>query len=113
MIILDTILVGGIKFVLRKIVDAVEAELDDDRLLREELLATQLRLELGEIDEDEFARRERALLDRIRELQARRRAASAADGDGLPVAGDPTEGGAFTVTVEATFDDDADDRDRR
>ena len=49
MIILDTLLVGGIKFVLRKIVDAVEAQLNDDSVLHEELLAAQMRLELGEI----------------------------------------------------------------
>jgi len=38
-IILDTLLVGGIKFVLGKIADAVEAEMADDTVWREELLA--------------------------------------------------------------------------
>ncbi len=49
MIILDTLLVGGIKFVLGKIAAAVEAEMADDTVWREELLAAQMRLELGEI----------------------------------------------------------------
>jgi hypothetical protein len=51
-IILDTLLVGGIKFVLRKIVDAVESQLNDDSVLHEELLAAQMRLELGEISQE-------------------------------------------------------------
>ena len=55
MIILDTLLVGGITFVLRRIAEAVDSQLDDADTLREELLAAQMRLELGEIGPDEFA----------------------------------------------------------
>jgi hypothetical protein len=80
-IILDTLLIGGIKFVLGKIAAAVEAELTDDTALREELLSQQMRLELGEIGAEEFAERERALLDAIREVRARRTEESAPDGD--------------------------------
>jgi hypothetical protein len=71
-IILDTLLVGGIRFVLGKIADAVEAEMSDDTVWREELLAAQMRLELGEITEAQFARIERELLARIREIRERR-----------------------------------------
>ena len=71
MIILDTLLVGGIKFVLGKIVAAVEAEMADDTVWREELLAAQMRLELGEITERQFAETERELLGRIREIRER------------------------------------------
>jgi hypothetical protein len=73
MIILDTLLVGGIKFVLRKIVDAVEAQMNDDSVLREELLAAQMRLELGEITDEEFAAVEADLLARLREIHERQR----------------------------------------
>ena len=73
MIILDTLLVGGIKFVLRKLVDAVEAQLNDDSVLREELLAAQMRLELGEITDEEFAEVEADLLARLREIHERQR----------------------------------------
>ena len=55
MIILDTLLLGGIKFVLGKIAAAVDAELNDDTALKEELLAAQMRLEMGELSEEEFA----------------------------------------------------------
>ena len=71
MIILDTLLVGGLKFVLGKIASAVEAEMSDDTVWREELLAAQMRLELGEITERQFATIERDLLARIREIRER------------------------------------------
>jgi hypothetical protein len=71
-IILDSLLIGGLRFVLNKIVQAAEAELDDDTVLREELLAAQMRLELGEITPAQFAAAERALLARLREIRERR-----------------------------------------
>jgi hypothetical protein len=80
-IILDTLLVGGIKFVLRKIVDAVEAQLNDDSVLHEELLAAQMRLELGEITEDEFAVVEADLLARLREIRELQRGVAAEPGE--------------------------------
>ena len=81
MIILDTLLIGGIKFVLGKLVAAVDAELNDDSVYREELLAAQMKLELGELTEDEFAERERALLDAIREVRERRTGAQEDPGE--------------------------------
>jgi hypothetical protein len=99
-IILDTLLVGGIKFVLRKIADAVEAQLTDDGVLREELLAAQMRLELGEITEAEFAELEADILARLREIRERQRG--------------PTPPGEMRITgIEAsTFaDEPADDED--
>ena len=80
MIILDTLLIGGLRFVLEKLAAAVEAETDDDTALREELLAAQMRLELGEIDEAEFARVERRLLRAIAEIRARRQGDARAPG---------------------------------
>jgi hypothetical protein len=98
-IILDTLLVGGLKFVLGKIASAVDAELSDDTVWREELLAAQMRLELGEITERQFAEIERELLARIREIRERQQ-------------GPPDAPGTFRVTeIEAsvldgdTFDD--------
>lgn len=81
MIILDTLLVGGIKFVLRKIVDAVEAQLNDDSVLHEELLAAQMRLELGEITDEEFANVEADILTRLREIRERQRGVAPEPGE--------------------------------
>ena len=71
MLIVDRLLVGGIKFVLGKVAAAVEAELNDDSHLREELLAAQMRLELGEMSEEEFAVFEADILARLREIRER------------------------------------------
>jgi len=71
LLIVDRILLGGIKFVLGKIAAAVDAELNDDSRLREELLAAQMRLELGEMTGEEFARFEADILSRLREIRER------------------------------------------
>ena len=69
MFILDSLLIGSIRFVLEKVVAAAEAEAQDDTSLREQLLEAQMQLELGEISDAEFAAVERELLARIRELK--------------------------------------------
>jgi hypothetical protein len=69
MFILDTLLVGSIRFVLGKVVAAAESEMQDDSLLREQLLEAQMRLELGEISEEEFAEVEHDVLQRIRDIK--------------------------------------------
>jgi hypothetical protein len=67
--ILDTLLIGSLRFVLDKVVAAAEAEMQDDTALREQLLEAQMQLELGEITEKEFAKIERDILARIREIK--------------------------------------------
>jgi hypothetical protein len=100
MIILDTLLIGGFTFVLRRIAEAVDAQLEDADSLREDLLAAQMRLELGEITEAEFAAVERSVLDRLREL--RRRDEEGAAGGGLRVTGvEAITVAGETVQVEA------------
>ena len=74
MIIVDRMLVSGIRWVLEKVVAAAEAELDDAPKLREELLAAQMRVELGEITEDEYRDLEKGILARLREIQERQKA---------------------------------------
>jgi hypothetical protein len=76
--ILDTMLIGGLRFVFDKIAAAVDTELTDDSALREQLLAAQMRLELGEIGEEEFATIEADVLDRLREIRDRRQGSDAA-----------------------------------
>ena len=44
MFILDSLLIGSLRFVLDKIVQAAEAEMQDDTALREQLLEVQMRL---------------------------------------------------------------------
>ena len=75
----------------------MDAELNDDGVLREELLAAQMRLELGEISEEEFKDVERELLARIREIHERQRGPAPAPGE-LRITG-----------IEASFGGDEDD----
>ncbi|HYM23311.1 MAG TPA: gas vesicle protein GvpG [Vicinamibacterales bacterium] len=72
MFILDSMLIGSLRFVLDKIVAAAEAESKDDSALREQLLEAQMQLELGDITEEEFAGIERDILTRIREIKGTR-----------------------------------------
>lgn len=69
MFILDSLLIGGLRFVLDKVVAAAEAEMNDDTALRDQLLEAQMRLELGEISEDEFAEIEKDVLAAIRAIK--------------------------------------------
>ena len=70
MFILDSLLIGSLRFVLDKLLAAAEAEAQDDSALREQLLEAQMRLELGELSEAEFREIESAVLARIREIKA-------------------------------------------
>jgi len=102
-IIIDTLIFGGIRFVLDKIAAAVDAELTDDTALKEELLEAQMRRELGELSDAEFAEIERDLLDMIRAVRERRR-------------GGQEEAGELRITgIEATVwsDEDEGDENRR
>ena len=95
MVIIDTLLIGGIRFVLDKVAAAVETELNDDGALREQLLAAQMRVELGEMSQEEFDVFEADILARLREIRERRQ------GSG-PVTVDPNE---YKISgIEATFE---------
>jgi hypothetical protein len=72
--ILDTLLIGGIRFVLEKVAAAADAEANDESALRELLLEAEMQRELGEITNREFAKREREILARMREIKGGRRA---------------------------------------
>jgi hypothetical protein len=78
MFILDSMLIGGLRFVFDKIAAAVDTELNDDTALREQLLAAQMRLELGELSRSEFDEFEADILARLREIRDRRQGAGAA-----------------------------------
>ena len=69
MFILDSILIGSLRFVLEKVVAAAEAEMNDDTALRDQLLEAQMQLELGEITDEEFAEIERDVLAAIRDIK--------------------------------------------
>jgi hypothetical protein len=69
MFLLDSLVIGGLRFVLDNIVAAADAENGDESELREKLLEAQMQLELGEITGEDFAQIERSILLRIREIK--------------------------------------------
>jgi len=78
MFLLDSMLIGGLRFVFDKIAAAVDTELNDEPALREQLLAAQMRLELGEMSHAEFDELEADILARLRDIRDRRQGAGAA-----------------------------------
>jgi Gas vesicle protein G len=95
LLIIDSLLIGGIRFVLDKIAAAVETELNDDSALREQLLAAQMRVELGEMSQEDFDALEAEIIVRIREIKERQR------GGHPPVI---APGGMKVTGIEATFE---------
>jgi hypothetical protein len=77
-LIIDNLIIAGVRFVLEKVVAAVDTEMNDDSVLRERLLDAQMRVELGEMDQDEFAEFEDDILARIREIKERQRGGESA-----------------------------------
>jgi hypothetical protein len=69
--LLDSLLIGGLRFVLDKVATVVDTELNDDTALREQLLAAQMRVELGEMSQGEFDALETEILARLREIRER------------------------------------------
>jgi hypothetical protein len=78
MLIIDSLIISGVRFVLDKVVAAVDAEMNDDSVLRERLLAAQMQVELGEMTQAEFDELEADILVRIREIKARQRGGESA-----------------------------------
>jgi hypothetical protein len=78
MLIVDSLIIAGVRFVLDKVAAAVETELNDDTVLRERLLEAQMRVELGEMSQAEFDEFEADILARIREIKERQRGGESA-----------------------------------
>lgn len=95
MFLLDSLLINGISFVLDKVAAIADAEINDPDRQRERLLEAQLKLETGEITEEEFAAIESDVFERIREIKARTQPEEVVIDDEHRVAG-----------VEITVDDD-------
>ena len=78
MLIIDSLIISGVRFVLDKVAAAVETEMNDDTVLRERLLDAQMRVELGEMSQAEFDEFEADVVARIREIKERQRGGESA-----------------------------------
>jgi Gas vesicle protein G len=73
----------GTKWTLDKVDRVVREQLTDDTPIKEDLMALQLQLEMGEIDDAEYVRREAELMQRFREVREWREKL------GMPTSGGP------------------------
>jgi hypothetical protein len=74
MFLIDDLLlapVSGFKFILGQIQKMADQELNDDTVIKEQLLELQMRFELEEISDEEFQEREAELFARLRALKLR------------------------------------------
>src|SRR5919202_1662436 len=100
-----TLPVAGMKFVFQQVADLADAELNDESTVHEQLLLLQVQLEDGDIDEDEYLEREAELMQRLRDIKARKRAQQQQEYELPPEAeADVTVRRRFVV--ETPFDDD-------
>ena len=85
--------VAGIKWSLGQVQAVVEQELTDDTPVKQDLMELQMQLELGDIDDDEYVRREAELMQRLREVRAwKERLGKGVSGGPVRVARDTGEG---------------------
>ncbi|MEA2760987.1 MAG: hypothetical protein QOD47_271 [Gemmatimonadaceae bacterium] len=73
----------GTKWTLDKVDRVVREQLTDDTPIKEDLMALQMQLEMGEIDDEEYVKREAELMQRFREVREWREKL------GMPTSGGP------------------------
>jgi hypothetical protein len=84
--------VAGIRWALGQVQSVVEEELTDDSSVKQELMELQMLLELGDIDDAEYVRREAVLMQRLREVRDwRERLGKGVSGGPVRVARDEDE----------------------
>jgi uncharacterized membrane protein len=69
-----TMPVSGFRFILEQLQQMAERELYNEATIREDLLLLQLRLEEGEITEEEYRAQEAEIMARLRAARAYRQA---------------------------------------
>ena len=62
--------VGATKWSLNQVMKIVEEELTDDTTVKQDFMALQMKLELGEIDDEEYVEQEAIIMARLREVRA-------------------------------------------
>ena len=68
--------IRGVHWLAKKVAEAAEGELLDEDRVRNELLELQMRLDIGDITEEEYDEQEKVLVEQlnaIREAKAERR----------------------------------------
>ena len=74
MLFIDDLLLlpySGFRFILGQLQKIADQELNDESVIKEQLLELQMRLELEEVSEEEFTEREAELFARLRAIKMR------------------------------------------
>ena len=74
MLIIDDLLflpINGFRFILGQIQKFADQELNDESVIKEQLLELQLRLEMEEVSEEDFQEQEAELFARLRAIKQR------------------------------------------
>jgi hypothetical protein len=82
----------GTRWTLDKVDRVVREELTDDTPIKEDLMALQMQLEMGEIDDAEYVKREVEIMQRLRDVREwREKLGMSTSGGPVRVAEDDTE----------------------
>ena len=87
--------VNGFKFILNQIQKMADRELNDDTVIKEQLLELQMRLELEEISEEDYQEQEAELFARLRVIRERQ----------LGLLGEIHTAESSSIVIEAGGDD--------
>jgi hypothetical protein len=98
----------GIKFIFNTIAKVAEEQYTDDAPLKEQLLELQVRLENGDINEDQYVEEEARILRSLRDIQNyKREKAGLPPEDGRGLSGTVHEGSGVSLTWDAEANADA------
>ena len=61
--------INGTRWTLDKVERAVREELTDDAAVKNDYMELQMKMELGEIDDEEYVRQEAEIMRRLREVR--------------------------------------------
>jgi hypothetical protein len=87
-----TLPIAGTEWTLGKVQQVVREQLVDDTPIKQEFMELQMQLELGDIDDDEYIRREAEIMRRLREVREwRERLGMSVGGGPVKVASRPSE----------------------
>ncbi len=93
--------ISGIKFVLNTLAKVAEEQYTDDAPIKEQLLQLQVQLEEGTITEDEYVEQEAEILQRLRDIENRKREMAGLEAEERqPLSGKVAEGSGASVTIE-------------
>jgi len=85
--------IAGIEWSMNQVMSVVEEELTDDAPVKQDFMELQMKLELGEIDDEEYVVREGEIMERLREVRRwRERLGKSNPGGPVRVSREPAQG---------------------